>query len=159
MSKTTTILGLVFWLGICLLVGYLGSLFTAHSVAGWYPTLNKPFWTPPNTVFGPVWTTLYIMMGIAAWLVWSKAGFSGAAISLTLFLVQLMLNLGWSVIFFGLQRPDLAFAEILFLFCLLLATTISFWRALPAAGFLLVPYLVWIVFACLLNFAIWRLNS
>ena len=157
MTKAVSILGLAISIGACLLAGFLGSLFTARSVGTWYLTLVKPAWNPPSYVFGPVWTALYLMMGTAAWFVWRKAGFA-AALPLALFAIQLVLNFGWSLLFFGLHRPDLAFAEIVALWCLILATTIAFWRVVPAAAYLMLPYLAWVTFASALNFAIWRLN-
>lgn len=136
----------------CLAVGAIGGWATASSVSTWFPTLAKPSFNPPSWVFGPVWTTLYIMMGTAAYLAWR------AGASLTLFWVQLGLNLGWSLLFFGLRRPDLAFFEILLLWGFILATLVGFWRVNRTAGYLLVPYLAWVSFASVLNFAIWRLN-
>ena len=137
----------------------LGGLFTASSVGSWYAALRKPVWTPPSGVFGPVWSVLYLLMGVSAWLVWYRHGLRDAALPLALFVVQLILNAAWSGLFFGLQRPDLAFAEIVLLWGAILATTIAFGRATPGAGWLMLPYLLWVTFAAGLNFAIWRLNA
>jgi len=159
MSAARSLLGLLAWIAACFSAGALGSVFTARAVADWYPQLSKPSWTPPSAVFGPVWSALYLMMALAAWLVWRSRGFSRATLPLALFAAQLLLNLAWSAIFFGLRLPGLAFAEILLLWALILATLIAFWRVTPLAGCLLLPYLAWVTFAAALNFAIWRLNA
>lgn len=135
--------------------GAIGSQFEP---GGWYADLNKPSWTPPSWLFGPVWATLYIMMGISAWVIWRAAGLRGAALPLSFFVLQLILNAGWSWVFFGLQRPGLAFAEIVVLWMLIAATMTLFWRRRTLAGALLVPYLAWVSFALALNFAIWQMN-
>ncbi len=132
---------------------------TAPSIPTWYAGLAKPGWNPPNWVFGPVWSALYLSMAVAAWLVWRQAGWAGAARPLGLFGAQLVLNVLWSILFFGLHRPDLAFGEILILWAFILATLVLFWRWSKAAGLLLVPYLAWVTFASVLNFAVWRLNA
>lgn len=124
----------------------------------WHASLVKPSWNPPNTVFAPVWSTLYILMGIAAWLVWRKDGFSGARIVLGLFIAQLVLNSLWSYLFFGLHEPGIAFVEIVILWFVILAVTIGFWRVSVPAGALLLPYLCWVGFASILNLQLWRLN-
>ena len=111
------------------------------------------------TVFAPVWTILYLTIAIAGWLVWREAGFRGAAIPLALYAVQLVFNGLWSWLFFGLHRPDLAFFDIVLLWFSILATVLAFFSVRPAAGWLLVPYLVWVTFASALNFSIWRLNT
>jgi tryptophan-rich sensory protein len=156
---TRATIGLVFWLVLCLGAAWTGSLITRPAIPGWYAELAKPAWTPPSWVFGPVWTALYIMMAVAAWLVWRKGGAAAAAVPLGLFLVQLALNVSWSPLFFGLHRPDLAFFVIVLLWCAILATLVAFWRVSPAAGWLLLPYLLWVTYASALNFAIWRLNA
>jgi tryptophan-rich sensory protein len=125
----------------------------------WYDSLVKPAWTPPGVVFGPVWTVLYILMGAAAWLVWRRAGFSGATFPLSLFIAQLVLNTLWSYLFFGLKNPGLAFVEIVVLWAAILTVLAGFWRVRPLAGVLLVPYLAWVTFAAGLNLQIWRLNA
>lgn len=150
-----SITGLVVWLALCFLVAWFGSRFT---VSDWYFQLDKPAWTPPGYVFGPVWTLLYTAMAVAAWLVWKKSGFSGARLALTLFFVQLVLNGLWSWIFFGMHKPGAAFVEILFLWAAILATTLAFWQQQPLAGILFAPYLLWVSFAAVLNGAIWWLN-
>lgn len=148
-------LWLAFWIVLSLLPGVVGSLFPPGE---WYATLRKPAWNPPSWVFGPVWTTLYILMGVAAWLVWDRHRRAARA-ALTLFVVQLVFNAAWSWLFFGLRSPGLAFAEIVVLWALILATTIAFWRLRPTAGALLLPYLAWVTFAAVLNATLWQLNS
>ena len=142
-----------------LAVGGLSGFVTARSVATWYPTLTKPFFNPPAWVFGPTWTVLYIMMGVAAFLVW-RQGFStkDVRLALTLFAAQLALNGLWSILFFGLQSPGLAFAEILLLWLSIVATVWIFRRVVPAAALLMLPYLAWVSFAAVLNGSIWMLN-
>ena len=151
----STVVGLILWVAASLTAGLIGSQFMPGE---WYASLVKPAWTPPNAVFGPVWTVLYVLMGIAAWLVWLKAGFSGATAPLVLFIVQLGLNALWSYLFFGMHQPMLAFFEIVILWIMILLTLIYFWRVRPVAGALLLPYLRWVGFASALNFQLWRLN-
>ncbi|NLF72596.1 MAG: tryptophan-rich sensory protein [Candidatus Anammoximicrobium sp.] len=152
-------IGLVVLIAVCLGAGGLGAIATTPEIDGWYRTLAKPAWNPPGSVFGPVWTTLYVLMAIAAWLVWKPAGFRAAARPLTLFGVQLALNVSWSWIFFGLHQPGWAFAEIVMLWLAIVATTSAFFRCSKLAGWLLVPYGAWVSFAVVLNFTIWRLNG
>lgn len=147
---------LTLWILAALAAGIVGSLFPPGE---WYAALDKPSWNPPNGVFAPVWTTLYVLMGIAAWLVWRRAGFAGARTALLLFGAQLALNALWSALFFGLQDPLAAFLELLVLWGVIVATLVRFWRMTPAAGALLIPYLCWVSFAGVLNFVIWRLNG
>jgi tryptophan-rich sensory protein len=144
---------------ICFGAAGAGSHFTAPSIPEWYARLSKPAWTPANWVFGPVWSLLYLLMGVSAWLVWRRAGIVASGLPLGLFLAQLVLNVAWSGIFFGLHRPGLAFAEIIVLWLAILATLASFWRVTPLGGVLLLPYLLWVSFAAGLNFAIWRMNA
>lgn len=151
--------GLAVAMLICFGAAGLGSLFTTPSIGGWYVTLRKPAWTPPNWVFGPVWSLLYLSMAIAAWLVWRRAGISGARLALVLFAIQLLFNVGWSAIFFSAHMPGVAFAEIILLWLMILATIVSFWPVSRAAGWLLLPYLLWVSFAAALNYSIWRLNA
>ncbi len=142
-----------------LAVGGLSGFATARGVANWYPTLTKPSFNPPAWVFGPVWTLLYIMMGVAAFLVWRKGlEVDGVKIALTVFGIQLALNGLWSILFFGMQAPGLALAEIIVLWIAIGATTVLFWRVVPAAGALLLPYWGWVSFATVLNASLWWLN-
>lgn len=142
-----------------ILVGGLSGFVTSGGVRDWYPTLVKPPFNPPSWVFGPVWTILYLMMGLALFLVWHKGVDRDLVrVGLILFAVQLALNGLWSVIFFGMRLPAYAFAEILLLWIAIAATIVWFWRSVPAAGLLLVPYLAWVSFASVLNGSIWLLN-
>ncbi len=143
---------------LCLGAGFTGSIATRHSVRTWYPTLRKPNGTPPSWVFGPVWTTLYIVMAIAAWLVWREVGWEIGKHSLILFFGQLALNVAWSGIFFGGRHPGLAMGEIVILWLAILCTGLMFYYLLPIAGMLMLPYLLWVTYASYLNFGIWRLN-
>jgi tryptophan-rich sensory protein len=158
-SATVQWLGLLTWLILCFAAAGVGGLLTASSVTDWYQTLRKPTWTPPDWVFAPVWSALYLMMGIAAWLVWRRADRSVSWHALTLFVVQLVLNVAWSGCFFALQQPGLALAELLLLLAAIAATTGAFRAVSRLAAALMVPYLVWSTFAAALNFSIWRLNS
>ena len=151
------VLGFVGWLVVCFVAAAIGAVASIQA-ASFYGTLTRPDWAPPSSVFGPVWTLLYTMMAIAAWLVWRRGGFHAARGALTLFILQLMANALWSWLFFGWHRGALAFADILLLWGLLVATTIAFWRERRAAGALLIPYLLWVTFAAVLNYAVWRLN-
>jgi len=136
-------------------VAGVSGMATSGSVREWYPTIIKPSWNPPGWVFGPVWTILYAMMAVAAWLVWRKTGWSGA---LVWFAVQLALNAAWSPLFFGLHRIDLALVDIVALWVAITGTLVAFWKVSPLAGGLLIPYLAWVSFATALNFTLWRLN-
>lgn len=152
------LLALAVLVGICLLIGALGAAVTATSVSTWYTGIAKPSFNPPNAVFGPVWTLLYILMAIAAWRVWRSAGGDAARRPLAVFALQLAINLGWSVAFFGLREIGLAVVVILALDLAVLATFMLFRRLDRLAAWLLAPYLAWIAFATVLNVAIWRLN-
>jgi len=152
------LLALILLVGICVGIGGLGGAVTVSNLTDWYPTLNKPSFNPPNWVFRPVWTTLFVMMGVAAWRVWRVADRDTARGPLALFALQLAVNLGWSVAFFGLRSPGLAVAVIIVLDLLVLATALNFRRIDGLSAMLLVPYLAWIAFATVLNVAIWRLN-
>lgn len=136
----------------------LGGWLTARSVGAWYPTLVKPAWTPPDWVFGPVWTVLYILMAAAAWLVWRERARSPIRGALTLYVVQLLLNVAWSGLFFGLRSPGLGLLGIAALLGAIGGTLVVFWQARRLAGWLLVPYLLWVSYAASLNWALWRLN-
>jgi translocator protein len=126
----------------------------------WYQTIQKPTWNPPNWIFGPVWTTLYVMMGIALWVVWKEdTSRELKIIAFVLFAVQLLLNFFWSFIFFKLEQPGWAFAEIVVLWVAILATIFAFGQVNKAAAWLLVPYISWVTFAGILNYTIWRLNG
>jgi benzodiazapine receptor len=151
------IAGLAAWLVVTFVAAAIGAAASVNA-GPFYAQLVRPAWAPPGWLFGPVWTALYLAMGVAAWLVWRAAGFRTARAALTLFLIQLALNALWSWLFFGWQRGALAFADILLLWVLIVATVIAFRRVQPLAGWLLVPYLLWVSFAAVLNHAVWQLN-
>ena len=144
---------------LCLLVGFLSGFATQSSVGDWYVTLNKPFFNPPNWIFGPVWTILYIMRGVAAGLVWSK-GWHHRWVKTALyhFGFQLIFNALWSVVFFGFKQPFWAMLVILILLALILLTMKSFHVVSKTASYLLIPYFLWVSFATLLNYKIWEMN-
>lgn len=157
LSKQQQMLGLVVWLAVCFVAAGIGG--AASIDAGpFYAQLVRPGWAPPSWVFGPVWSILYALMAIAAWLVWRIGGFRAASMALALFLVQLLFNTLWSWLFFGWQLGALAFVCVLALWALILATLIFFWRIKPLPGALLIPYLLWVSFAAALNFSVWQLN-
>ncbi len=156
MGISKNALGLTGWLVVSFAAAWIGS---RHRPGEWYASLAKPFWNPPNAIFAPVWSVLYALMGVAAWLVWRRAGFGGAGAALGLFVVQLTLNALWSYLFFGLHRPDIAFCNIVVLWVAILAVVLLFWRVDGVAGALLLPYLAWVGFASCLNFVLWRLNE
>jgi tryptophan-rich sensory protein len=167
---------------ICELAGVLGAVFTGAEIAGWYQRLNKPFFNPPGWIFGPVWTVLFLLMGISlylvmekdfkvsnrignsglkAWNKWSENFWSGPwqKINIVLvFIVQLLLNIFWSIIFFGAHNPGLAFFELLMLLAAIIYTTVNFYRVSKVAAYMLVPYILWVTFAGLLNLVIWLIN-
>lgn len=152
---------LVFYIGICLGAGFLGSFFTVSAIPTWYATLNKPSFSPPNWVFGPVWTILYVLMGISLYLVWQKRNPSTSVRTKgapTVFWIQLFLNAAWSIIFFGMKNPILALVDIIALWVTIVLTIKSFNRINKLAGSLLIPYLLWVSFATLLNLSIVLLN-
>jgi len=124
----------------------------------WYASLAKPAWTPPGWVFGPAWTLLYMLMALAAWQVWRRRSATDVRMPLALFAMQLALNLAWTPIFFGMQRPGLALVEIVLMLAVILATTASFVRVSRTATLLMLPYCAWVSFATALNWAIWRMN-
>jgi benzodiazapine receptor len=154
-------LALLLSFAICFGAALLGSMLTRPSLPVWYAGIDKPPWTPPNWIFGPVWSTLFAMMAVAAWLVWRVRDAAPALVrlALSLFALQLALNVGWSLCFFRLRQPGLAFVEILFLWLAILITVAAFGRVSRGAALLLVPYLAWVSFAAFLNFAIWRMNA
>ena len=156
-GKSAQILGLVGWLVLTFAAAGLGGIASARA-ADFYQELARPDWAPGAAVFGPVWTALYVLMGVAAWLVWRRGGFRAARGSLVLFVAQLAANALWTWLFFAWRQGALAFVEILALWVLILGTVVAFWRARPLAGALLLPYLAWVTFASALTFSVWRLN-
>ncbi len=158
MSKID-LLRLIASLVICQAAGFIGSLFTSRSIPGWYETLKRPSFAPPNWVFSPVWITLFVLMGIALFFVWRMPlQDKSVRIAIILFGVQLILNILWSVIFFGLRSPFLALMEIVILWIAVLLTVIAFFKVSRIAGALMLPYILWVSFAALLNFYFWKLN-
>lgn len=150
--------GLLLWLAISFAAAALGGFASAHA-GDFYQQLTRPEWAPPAWLFAPVWTLLYLLMGIAAWLVWREHGFRKARTALSLFLIQLAVNALWTWLFFVWHLGALAFSEILILWALVLCTVVAFWRVGPIAGALLLPYLVWVTFASALTYAVWQCNS
>ena len=157
MNKITRILSIVV---TCLVVGYFSGIVTRSSITTWYPTLIKPSFNPPNWVFAPVWSMLYIMMGLAAGLVWNRIDFEKEAVkkALQFFAIQLALNALWSYLFFGLKNPMLAGLEIIILWLMIYETYIQFSKINKISGYLFIPYLLWVSFAAVLNGSIWWLN-
>jgi tryptophan-rich sensory protein len=151
-------LSLMPFLAVCFATAGLGSWVTKRSVHTWYPQLQKPEWNPPNWMFAPVWTFLYTLMALSAWLVWKQAGWQGARGALILFGIQLLLNSSWSLIFFGMHAIGAAFADILFLWTITVATAVAFYAISFLAAWLLIPYIAWVGFASYLNFRIWQMN-
>lgn len=150
---------LIIAIGISEAAGIIGSIFTASSIPTWYATLARPELSPPNWVFGPVWTMLFALMGIAAFLIWQKGiNHRDVKVALSVFGIQLILNTLWSIVFFGLQNPGAAFMEIIVLWVAILATIIMFAKISRVAAWLLVPYILWVTFAGYLNYSIWMLN-
>ena len=156
-ARKHPVAGLFGWLALTLAAGGIGAAASLDA-APFYASLVRPGWAPPSTVFGPVWTLLYLLMGLAAWLVWRRGPSPAVRSALVLFVVQLALNALWSWLFFAWHRGGAAFADILVLWALIVATVVAFWRIRPLAGAMLLPYLAWVSFASALNFAIWRLN-
>jgi translocator protein len=153
MNKWLVLAGFII---LCLGVGGVSGVLTASAVVDWFPTLNKPFFNPPSWIFAPVWTTLYIMMAVAAWRVWLTGPSSKPA--LNLFFIQLVLNFLWSLFFFGLHSPALALIDIIAMWIMIVLTTRAFFKIARPAGWLFVPYLAWVSFATILNASIWWLN-
>jgi tryptophan-rich sensory protein len=152
------LLMLLLFLVLVAAVAALSGYVTSSAVATWYAQLHKPAWTPPDSVFPPVWAVLYILMALAAWLIWRRQDSDTVTLLPSLWLLQLGLNLAWSLIFFGLRQPGLAMVEIILLWSAVLATTFLFYQAHRLAGLLMVPYLLWVTFAAVLNVGIWAMN-
>jgi len=152
----TALLGLGVFALLALAAASSGAVFTPDA---WYRTMNKPSWTPADWVFPTVWTPLYVLIAASGWLVWREAGLAGAALPLAVYVIQLVLNAGWSAIFFGLKKPGLAFVEVLTLWLSIALTMILFWPISTTAALLLAPYLLWVTIASALNFQVWRMNA
>ena len=153
-----SILPLLISILITLSAGFIGSFFTTSSITTWYAFINKPFFSPPNWLFAPVWTLLYILMGISAFLIWKKRDNLKTKQAFIFYGIQLILNALWSIIFFGMHNPGLALLEIIILWLFILITLIKFYKINKIAGLLFIPYLLWVSFASILNYAIWMLN-
>jgi tryptophan-rich sensory protein len=156
-SATNQTLGLAGWLLASFIAGAIGGLASTTD-ASFYGQLLQPAWAPPAWLFGPVWSVLFVLMGISAWLVWRQYGFRGAGVALKLFAAQLLANALWPWLFFAWQQGAVAFIEICLLWLLIAATMVAFWRLHRVAALLLAPYLAWVSFAAALNFALLRLN-
>jgi translocator protein len=156
-SNTNPWLALAGWIALAAVAGALGAVASADAKQ-FYGSLMQPAWAPPARVFGPVWTVLYILMAVAAWLVWRERGWARARGALGLFVVQLALNALWSWLFFAWHRGGWAFADIVALLIALVATVVAFARIRKAAAWLLAPYLAWVSFAAVLNYSVWRMN-
>lgn len=144
---------------LCFFTAWVGAQVSPGIASSdWYEELNKPEWNPPGWLFGPVWTILYTAMAVAAWRIWLKVGFTDGKLELGFFFIQLFLNGLWSQLFFGMQNPGLAFAEINLLLAAIIYTTILFFRVDKIAGWLMVPYILWVAFATVLNGSIWMIN-
>ena len=152
----TSILELAGFILACFLAAAMGAFFRPGE---WYERLKKPSWRPPNRLFAPVWTVLYVMIAVSGWLVWREVGFAGAVLPLAVYALQLLLNAAWTPLFFGLHRPDFALVDIVLVWLAIVATIVLFLPIHLAAALLLIPYLAWVTFATALNFAIWRLNG
>ena len=157
-ARLRSIVALIAATGSCLLVGVSASLVTMTSIQEWYPQIRKPSWTPPDALFGPVWSALYLLMGVSAWLIWRDSVGRERRRALLLFTIQLVLNGVWSLLFFGLRSPGLASVEIVLLWSAIVATMLAFVRISRLAAGLLVPYLLWVSFAMALTLAVWNLN-
>ena len=153
------LLGFLAFILLSIAVSGIGGAITATSVDTWYQVLEKPSFNPPDWVFAPVWTALYILMGIAAWRVWRLRSFKATRMALSIYAVQLCLNLVWSFLFFGLLRIDLALVEIVILLVAIITNTIMFWRVDRLASLLFVPYAAWVLYATILNASLWLLNG
>ena len=151
------LIGLIGWIILCFAASAIGAIASVNAES-FYGTLNQPSWAPPARLFGPVWTALYAMMAISAWLVWKIDGFRTQSKALTIFIIQLAFNALWSWLFFAWHFGSLSFINILILWVLIVLTIAYFWQARPLAGILLIPYLLWVSFAAFLNFTIWQLN-
>ncbi|WP_372370063.1 TspO/MBR family protein [Candidatus Uabimicrobium sp. HlEnr_7] len=150
--------GLVVAIYVCFTAAFIGSVVTRVSVKTWYQTLKKPAWNPPDWIFAPVWSTLFLLMAISIWLIWLKREEHKIEKQITLFSIQLITNILWSTLFFGMQNPDLAFVGIIVLIIAIIATMVAFLEINKTAGYLMIPYILWVIFAAFLNVTICWLN-
>lgn len=158
MKQNRLWISLVIFILLCFIVEIVGSFWTKETVSTWYPTLIKPSWTPPDRIFGPVWSCLYIMIAIAGWLIYRAEYSHKRTIALMLYCGQLALNFIWSFLFFSLRSPILGLIDIVLLCLFISLTIIKAWQVRPLASLLLIPYLVWVMYATSLNAGIWLLN-
>lgn len=149
----------VIFILLCLIVEIIGGLWTKETVSTWYPTINKPSWTPPGWIFGPVWSCLYIMIAVSGWLIYRAEYSRKRTVALMLYGSQLALNFIWSFLFFSLRSPILGLFDIILLCLLIILTIIKAWSVRPLASLLLIPYLIWVMYATTLNAGIWLLND
>ncbi|MFO7658302.1 MAG: TspO/MBR family protein [Bacteroidales bacterium] len=156
--KKNDFLKLIISVLLPLALGAFAGIFTSKAVPEWYTTLNQPSFNPPNYLFGPVWTTLYILMGISLFLIWKQAKSNERNVAITVFLIQLILNFAWSFLFFYLNRIDIALVEIIVLWISIIVMLIKFYRIKPIAAFINIPYLLWVSFASILNASYFLLN-
>jgi len=156
-SVRQQLVGLMLWLGVVFVAAALGALASVQA-GSFYAALQRPSWAPPGWLFGPVWTLLYTMMGFAAWLVWRRLGLRAGRLVLAVFLLQLFFNGLWSWLFFAWSLGVWAFVDIVLLLGFIIANLVLFWRVSVWAGALLLPYLLWVLFAAALNFSVWQLN-
>lgn len=156
--KPSNILPLIVSIAIPLALGGIAGVVTTDNIAGWYSTINKPSFNPPNSIFGPVWTGLYLLMGIAMFIVWKSSSDGIRSNATQIYGVQLILNFAWSFMFFYFHRPDWAFVNIVLLWLAIVYTIFTFYKVRKVAAYLLIPYILWVSFASVLNAAIWKLN-
>jgi len=155
---TKQVAGFFGWIALCFCAAAIGGFASVHA-GSFYAQLIRPDWAPPGWLFAPVWTVLYVLMGVSAWLVWSKRGWRAAGFALSLFCTQLGMNALWTWLFFYFHLGAVSFFEIMLLWWLILATAGQFWRIRPLAGALLIPYLLWVTYAAKLNLTMWQLNE
>lgn len=155
--KKNKIIHLIISIFICQFAGLIGSFFTSPNIPTWYASISKPAFTPSSWIFAPAWITLYLLMGVSLYIIWEK-GLKKNKFAVSVFGLQLALNSIWSILFFGLQNPFIAFIEIIVLWFAILATIILFYKIDRRAAYLLIPYILWVSFASLLNYSIWILN-
>ncbi len=156
--KPSNILPLIVSIAIPLALGGIAGVVTTDNISGWYSTINKPSFNPPNSIFGPVWTGLYLLMGIAMFIVWKSSSDGIRSNTTQIYGVQLILNFAWSFMFFYFHRPDWAFVNIVLLWLAIVYTIFTFYKVRKVAAYLLIPYILWVSFASVLNAAIWKLN-
>ena len=156
--NVTSLIKLIVAVGLPLALGAIAGMFTAKAVPEWYASLNQPSFNPPNWIFGPVWTLLYILMGISLFLIWQTPPGEARTLAMAVFFVQLLLNFAWSFLFFYFNRIGLALVEIILLWCAILVMVVLFYRIRPWSAYINIPYLLWVTFATILNAAYFRLN-